>query len=173
MAIAAPVLWGLGEKAVEALVGLVTGYILYKGGETVYNEMSKAEEEAATKPETGAVDEVCSTCEPPNSKCKDNVKEMQEKIKKLKHELSKYDPNEDARGGHVYVVGGQLKATVPGGHYQEIRDLQRGLKRTLKAYAKDKCYKSASPGDKITRFAAEINVAKWIEIPPGIAFIPL
>jgi len=54
---------------------------------------------------------------------------------KLVEELLKYDPVEDAKGGHKTPGGG---ITVPGGHYRKIKELQRGLKNKL-AKAVEKC----------------------------------
>ena len=54
------------EKAAEATVVVIaafgTALGLYKGGEAIYNEMSKADEEAEKKSDAGAIDAVCSTC---------------------------------------------------------------------------------------------------------------
>lgn len=50
----------------------------------------------------------------------------------LRDELSAYDPVLDGQGGFRMAYGSGV--TKPGGHYQEIRDLQRGLKKDLKKY---------------------------------------
>jgi uncharacterized protein RhaS with RHS repeats len=60
---------------------------------------------------------------------RDRCKQLRDRIDRksqlLQKELDKYDPVEDAAGGHPMQWGsGQ---TVPGGHYIEIKNLQRGL----------------------------------------------
>lgn len=62
----------------------------------------------------------------------------------LNEELRRYDPVSDAQGGHPYAgPGGVTRYTQPGGHYQEIRDLQRGLRNDLERYNRRRC--GASP----------------------------
>jgi hypothetical protein len=50
----------------------------------------------------------------------------------LRTELEFYDPVSDGQGGFSMAYGSGV--TKPGGHYKEIRDLQRGLKRDLERY---------------------------------------
>jgi hypothetical protein len=50
----------------------------------------------------------------------------------LLNELRKYDPVADGRGGFPMKWGDKL--TKAGGHFNEIRDLQRGLKRDIAKY---------------------------------------
>jgi RHS repeat-associated protein len=47
---------------------------------------------------------------------------------KLIENLAKYNPIEDAKGNHPFAHD----ITTPGGHYKEIKDLQRGLRNKLK-----------------------------------------
>lgn len=65
-----------------------------------------------------------------DDRCSQLRKQIFEKAAKLINELQKYNPIEDARGGFWTPWG----LTVPGGHYQEIQDLQRGLKNDIADY---------------------------------------
>jgi hypothetical protein len=121
---------------------------------------------------------VAATCAtgncPPPPECQNIIEDMEKKNRALNKELGKYDPTSDAIGGHAYMgPGGILKYTKPGGHYQEIRDLQRGLKGDMQRYNKSKCYNTPGASDKITREAAQKNISETIEVPPGFPFIPL
>lgn len=49
-------------------------------------------------------------------------------------EYNKYDPVEDGKGGFP-MRGGSV--TKPGGHYTEMKQLQRRLKNLLKEYVRD------------------------------------
>jgi RHS repeat-associated protein len=64
-------------------------------------------------------------------RCAQLRKQIFAKSAALIKELSKYNPIEDARGG-FRMRGGRL--TVPGGHYIEIQNLQRGLKNDITEY---------------------------------------
>jgi RHS repeat-associated protein len=57
-----------------------------------------------------------------------------EKANKLLQELRKYDPGQDGIGGFP-TYGGNL--TKPGGHYNEIADLKRGLKNDITRYNRE------------------------------------
>lgn len=50
----------------------------------------------------------------------------------LEDELFRYDPVKDGVGGFPMPYGSGR--TRPGGHYDEIKDLQRGLKKDIKRY---------------------------------------
>jgi hypothetical protein len=102
-------------------------------------------------------------------KCAEMRSDILEKYGKLGKELRKYDPVSDAKGGFV-KHGGLPGLTKPGGHYQKIRDLQRGLKSDLGRYAKE-C-SSAKSGVKIDR---KVDAAASREVPPptGMPRIPL
>jgi hypothetical protein len=50
----------------------------------------------------------------------------------LTRQLSKYDPVADAKGGFPVRWGSGVSA--PGGHYQEIQQLQKRLKRDIDTY---------------------------------------
>lgn len=67
---------------------------------------------------------------PNDERCQQLRAQIFEKSGKLIAELQKYDPVADAQGGFWTPWG----LTVPGGHYQEIRDLQRGLKNDITEY---------------------------------------
>lgn len=59
-------------------------------------------------------------------------------------ELTKYDPIADGKGGFPMKYGSGV--TKPGGHYKEITDLQRGLKRDLALYQAN-CRKDNDDGN--------------------------
>ena len=92
-----------------------------------------------------------------------------EQGQKLLKELLKYDPIEDAKGGHVHAYG----ITKPGGHYKEIKDLQRGLKNKLKT-AYEKCKDDDDKPDKRPMPYRTLNelANKPIQVPPGIVGAP-
>ena len=73
---------------------------------------------------------------PPLSKeaCDALRKGINEKTIKLEDELSRYNPILDAQGGFPMAYG--TGVTKPRGHYNEIRDLQRGLKKDIENYNK-------------------------------------
>ena len=91
-----------------------------------------------------------------------------EQGQKLLKELLKYDPIEDAKGGHVHAHG----ITKPGGHYKEIKDLQRGLRNKLKT-AYEKCKDDDSGPDKRPMPYRTLNdlANQPITVPPGIVAI--
>ncbi|CAM5372657.1 hypothetical protein MAUB1S_06382 [Mycolicibacterium aubagnense] len=124
--------------------------------------------------QTGATTATCATgnC-PPSPDCRNIVEKMRGKIEGYIKELRKYDPVSDAAGGHQYMLNGVLRTTVPGGHYKEIRALQRGLKNELTSYNQKKCYDNATEGDKAVRNQAQRISSQNVEVPPGIPFEPL
>lgn len=63
-------------------------------------------------------------------RCAQLRKQIFAKAALLIKELLKYNPIEDAKGGFPMKWG----FTTPGGHYQEITDLQRGLKNDITEY---------------------------------------
>lgn len=131
-----------------------------------------ANQQASQALSQGTAVGACSTCFPPE--CRDLVEKMRGKNSDLIKELRKYDPVQDAIGGHTFMAGGVLRITRPGGHYQEIRDLQRGLKNNLHAYHRSQCYdKNPSNGDKSVRDQAQDLSSRNIEVPPGMNYIPL
>jgi hypothetical protein len=131
-----------------------------------------ANQQASQALSQGTAVGACSTCFPPE--CRNIVEKMRSKSSDLMKELRKYNPAQDALGGHTFMAGGVLKTTRPGGHYQEIRDLQRGLKNELETYNRSQCYdKNPSNGDKAMRNQAQDLSSRNIEVPPGINYIPL
>ena len=64
--------------------------------------------------------------------------EVQKLVDALNHELEKYDPVLDGRGGFPFRHGNVEDVTKPGGHYKEIKDLQKAIKKRLKKW-KDVC----------------------------------
>jgi hypothetical protein len=138
------------------------------------SSVENADEQAGTQLDSGTAAATCATGNCPPPECKNLVDNMDHKNRKLKKELNQYNPASDAQGGHSYMgADGLMKLTKPGGHYKEIRDIQRGLKNDLEQYNKRKCYSSQGPADKATREAAQKGLNEPIEVPPGSSFIPL
>ena len=77
----------------------------------------------------GLAPESC-TPSPKDQECGRLRKQIFEKYAKLIDELQKYDPVADGIGGHPHAHG----VTRPGGHYDEINDLQRGINNDIKTY---------------------------------------
>jgi RHS repeat-associated protein len=91
-----------------------------------------------------------------------------EQGQKLLKELLKYDPVEDAKGDHQHAHG----ITKPGGHYKEIKDLQRGLRNKLKT-AYEKCKDDDGGPDKRPMPYRTLNelANQPVTVPPGIVAI--
>jgi RHS repeat-associated protein len=103
----------------------------------------------------------------PPEQCRALREKIYEKNELLRQEIKKYDPIKDAQGGWVMKWGSGV--TRPGGHYQEIRDLQRGLKSDLETYNKH-CKCDGSDGDNlsISRNVDEL-ANRYIPKPPGLS----
>ena len=67
--------------------------------------------------------------------CDKLLKDIEYRTKKLEEQLGKYDPVEDGIGGHQSTFG----TTVPGGHYTNIINRQKHLKRLIKEYNEGPC----------------------------------
>ncbi|MGV2130307.1 hypothetical protein ACQZ4Q_10880 [Agrobacterium vitis] len=171
--------WLLGGTALGA-----AGWLYYRPGGTkdqLVDALSKpsavqmseqADEAASTDLDQTSATDACSTCVPPE--CRNLVEKMRNKRDAFIKEMRKYDPDADAIGGHTFMAGGVLKTTKPGGHYIEIRDLQRGLKNDLEAYNRNKCYdRNPTDGDKSIRKQAEQIRSEDVKPPPGMDVIPL
>lgn len=61
------------------------------------------------------------------------------------------------------MAGGVLRHTKPCGHYMEILDLQRGIKKSMKQYANSKCYNGASKDGKATVRAGQDQLNEPVE----------
>ena len=64
--------------------------------------------------------------------CRNLRDDIYRKNGSLRNELDAYDPILDGQGGFTMAYGSGV--TKPGGHYKEIRNLQRGLKNDLARY---------------------------------------
>ena len=64
--------------------------------------------------------------------------EVQKLVDALNHELKKYDPVLDGRGGFPFRHGNVEGVTKRGGHYKEIKNLQKAIKNRLEKW-KDIC----------------------------------
>jgi hypothetical protein len=80
--------------------------------------------------------------------------------------LSKYDPVADAAGGFTFFGG----LTKPGGHYQKIRDLQRGLKNDIERYNRECKDRDNGGGGTFYPIARDIDQAanRPVPMPPGL-----
>ena len=76
------------------------------------------------------------------NKCRELMEEIQKFVDLLNKELEKYDPVLDGKGGFHYehTQGSETRSgtTKPGGHYEKIKNYQRGLKNELSRW-KDVC----------------------------------
>ena len=89
------------------------------------------------------------------------------KFSLLLNELRKYDPIADAKGGFLMKYG----RTKPGGHYQEIKDLQRGLKNDLDKYNRECRDRDNGDGGMFAPIARSIDEAANRSVePPPISF---
>lgn len=106
----------------------------------------------------------------PAARCAQILNEINSRIKAFNDEMSAYDPVLDARGGFTHAHG----TTVPGGHYIEIRQLQRGIKNRLREFNTGECPCTLSPVKyQVTIARAQAVVNKPIAIPPGSSFISI
>ncbi len=72
--------------------------------------------------------------------CRELIQKIESLSNSLKKEIDKYDPIKDGKGGFIHAHG----ITKPGGHYEEIKNLQNGLKNKLKKW-KDVCKDDGDP----------------------------
>ena len=88
-----------------------------------------------------------------------------EQGQKLLEKMLSYIPEDDAKGGHK-TPGTD---TVPGGHYRQIKELQRGLRNKLRT-AYEKCKDDDDPNDKRPMPYRTLNdlANRPIVVPPGI-----
>jgi len=92
----------------------------------------------------------------PHTNCVLKLIAIEKKAASLVDDISRYDPISDACGGHPMGHG---KFTKPGGHYREIKERQKGIKKSLKEYI-DSCIDcDKGPDDPRTR----PSPAKWID----------
>jgi hypothetical protein len=64
----------------------------------------------------------------PDAACQKILDKISRITRDLEDKLSKYDPTEDAKGGHPYNKGGlPTRYTQPGSHFRIIEGLQRSL----------------------------------------------
>lgn len=110
----------------------------------------------------------------PKPLSRDECQRLREQIYRknqlLENELKVYDPVQDGLGGFPMAYGSRI--TKPGGHYTEIRDLQRGLKRDLKTYnQRCRCDNNDDGNTAISRNVDEL--ANKTVTPPAYPFFVL
>ena len=104
---------------------------------------------------------------------RDRCKKLRDRIDRkdqlLQKEWEKYDPAEDAVGGHPMAWGSGT--TVPGGHYTEIQNLQRGLVKDIDLYNKLQCDEDDSGGPGFGAIAESIIDIATVPVPapPGLS----
>lgn len=93
-------------------------------------------------------------------RCKDLMRRIWHKAAKLVAEWQKYDPIADGRGGFGFPGG----TTKPGGHYNEMIELQRGLKNDLDEFNRTcrNCGNDCSPPRWIDEMASR-------PVPPPVS----
>jgi RHS repeat-associated protein len=104
-----------------------------------------------------------SACDP--DECKRLRRDIFHKFNKLIKELRKYDPVSDGIGGFPKSGGGE---TVPGGHYKEIGELQRGLKRDLERYNRECKDNDDGDGGTFGAIARSIDEAANRPVPKPV-----
>jgi RHS repeat-associated protein len=76
--------------------------------------------------------------------CENIRRNIEKKLKLFKENYDKYDPEQDYYGGFSMKYGTGI--TKPGGHYDELMDLQKGINNDIKAYIKARCMDDDGPG---------------------------
>ncbi len=68
--------------------------------------------------------------------CEDLARTIRNLIRSLEDRISKYDPVEDAKGGHPYIdrKTGQTRCTQPYSHYRKISEELNALQRRLQQW---------------------------------------
>ena len=96
-----------------------------------------------------------------------------QKTVSLQDELERYNPYLDAIGGYPMAYGSGR--TKPGGHYDEIRQLQRGLKSDIETYNKQcRCPDNHDGNPALSRYSDELantDVTPPIILPSSI-YVP-
>ncbi len=114
-----------------------------------------------------------SWVDPLGLNCATWLQNIHKNTKNFHATMQKYDPILDAMGGHKSFRSGRLKYTKPGGHYEKLRNFQRGIIKDLVKFARHNCYKCASLNDMRKIAAGGRVVNKPVEVPPGISPIRL
>jgi hypothetical protein len=73
------------------------------------------------------------------TECRAILEKIKKNGAKLDNEFQKYKPSEDAEGGFEYTHGSVSGITKPGGHYEKIRTIQRGIKSQLMLFGMKQC----------------------------------
>jgi hypothetical protein len=89
--------------------------------------------------------------------CDELFQEMLDVGSRIIRELQKYDPVVDKQGGSPNPKKGPSCVTVPYGHYTEIKNLQRRLRKVLDHFESDKC--KDHPGRKSSNVPVSRKVA--------------
>jgi RHS repeat-associated protein len=111
---------------------------------------------------TMLVDPLGLAAAPNSAECDQLRGQIYSKFFKLIVELRKYDPVGDAIGGFKAARG---RITKPGGHYEEITNLQRGLKNDIDEYNR-KCRNFDDPDDSgCPRIPKDIDEAANRPVP--------
>ncbi len=93
--------------------------------------------------------------------CLAHIARIGKNFVKVVSELVQYDPVEDGKGGHKVRGGGRTK---PGGHYEKIKNFQRGIKNDLSEFYHDCIDNDNDPGCRPTK-VADIWANKFVPLP--------
>jgi RHS repeat-associated protein len=98
--------------------------------------------------------------------CKALRQNIDRKSALLQENLAKYSPELDAVGGFPMKYGSGL--TSPGGHYNEIKELQQGLRRDIYNYDRLDCDEDDDQGTGFGAVANDIRdmARQFVEPPP-------
>ncbi len=73
--------------------------------------------------------------------CADILRDIETAIKEAHQAISDIIPEEDAKGGHPYMAGGQRKTTQPLGHCEEAAGTVNKLKSLWDEFTRKGCWK--------------------------------
>lgn len=101
--------------------------------------------------------------------CKDLRQQIFRKAQALLQDLDKYEPISDSLGGHPAHGGG---VTKPGGHYQEIKERQQGIKNDTAKYLKECIQDNDDNNPSIPKYIDDYAI-QFVRPPPNINFVPI
>ncbi len=95
-------------------------------------------------------------------RCKKLLSDIYRLANELLKELNKYNPIEDAKGGHPYQHGSKRGTTKPCGHKKEIQNLQKAIKNRLRDFYKD-CWDYENQPAKFVHNLVNIDPDRYYE----------
>jgi integrase/recombinase XerD len=89
-------------------------------------------------------------------------------------ELDKYDPVADGKGGFPIAPGKGGGTTKPGGHYDKIKNFQKGLRNRLKEVLKKCSDDDCDPPELLIAWPTQLDdLANRFVTPPVIRVVPV